>query len=447
MSKPTRLGIIAILTLVGAACSSKSGLPRGQDGAADSANGSGGSLGSGGRTAGVGGGSGGVGAGGQGSGGSGTGGAAKDASPGDGPKDGAPDAPVQTDGLVQLDAALVCPDHLPVLPVYPYTPESCSTELTASKLRCTYTAPLLGADGGPACSQTFFCQCVSGQGGPPTCYWQADPNVVCPDAGPPTADVAQTDATDVDAAASPLCGGKVCAANEVCCGPAECGRCINRLTGPYCPSECGVSYCGPAGGPCNAGEICVDIVVSAGAAIASVTAKCVSNPCGSTTLDCSCAGTLCTDANPQITCASVDPATGLVRCVGGGKCAAPDTPIATPTGNRAIADLQPGDLVYSEHDGAIVAVPLIQVVRRPAAGHVVVHLVTAGGAVLDISGPHPTADGRRFADLRVGDVLDGDPIVAREVVPYTHAFTYDILPASSTGTYVAAGLLIGSTLK
>jgi hypothetical protein len=77
----------------------------------------------------------------------------------------------------------------------------------------------------------------------------------------------------------------------------------------------------------------------------------------------------------------------------------------------------------------------------------VVHLVTATGARLDISGPHPTADGRRFADLKVGDLLDGDPIVVREVTPYAHPFTYDILPASSTGTYLAAGLLIGSTLK
>jgi hypothetical protein len=33
------------------------------------------------------------------------------------------------------------------------------------------------------------------------------------------------------------------------------------------------------------------------------------------------------------------------------------------------------------------------------------------------------------------------------VIPYEHAFTYDILPASETGTYYAAGALIGSTLK
>jgi hypothetical protein len=31
-------------------------------------------------------------------------------------------------------------------------------------------------------------------------------------------------------------------------------------------------------------------------------------------------------------------------------------------------------------------------------------------------------------------------------VPYEHERTYDILPASETGSYVAGGALIGSTL-
>ena len=38
-------------------------------------------------------------------------------------------------------------------------------------------------------------------------------------------------------------------------------------------------------------------------------------------------------------------------------------------------------------------------------------------------------------------------IVVGEAVPYPHTFTYDILPASSTGTYVANGHVIGSTLS
>jgi hypothetical protein len=34
-----------------------------------------------------------------------------------------------------------------------------------------------------------------------------------------------------------------------------------------------------------------------------------------------------------------------------------------------------------------------------------------------------------------------------ELVPYAYDAAYDILPASSTGTYSAAGALIGSTLS
>ena len=42
--------------------------------------------------------------------------------------------------------------------------------------------------------------------------------------------------------------------------------------------------------------------------------------------------------------------------------------------------------------------------------------------------------------------FDGARIVGVTRVPYTHAFTYDVLPRSSTGAYFAAGALIGSTL-
>jgi len=38
-------------------------------------------------------------------------------------------------------------------------------------------------------------------------------------------------------------------------------------------------------------------------------------------------------------------------------------------------------------------------------------------------------------------------VMSAELVPYAHAFTFDILPASETGTYVAGGVLIGSTLQ
>jgi len=129
------------------------------------------------------------------------------------------------------------------------------------------------------------------------------------------------------------------------------------------------------------------------------------------------------------------------------QCASPDTPIATPKGERAIAELVPGDLVYSVDGGAIVAVPLLRVGSTPVNAHRVMRIELDDGRVLELSPRHPTADGRHFYDLRAGTPLDDRHVVVEsELVPYRFERTYDILPASSTGTYFAAGALIGSTL-
>jgi hypothetical protein len=128
-------------------------------------------------------------------------------------------------------------------------------------------------------------------------------------------------------------------------------------------------------------------------------------------------------------------------------CAAPDTPIATPDGERPIASLRAGDLVYSVEHDAIVAVPLLRVSRTPVSGHRVVRVVLRRGAVLEISAGHPLADGRTFGDLKPGSAIDEQhTVTSAQVVLYEHDATYDILPASSTGTYFAGGALIGSTL-
>lgn len=95
----------------------------------------------------------------------------------------------------------------------------------------------------------------------------------------------------------------------------------------------------------------------------------------------------------------------------------------------------------------MVAVPIARVNRAPVQNHHVVRVSLASGVVLEISPRHPTADGRTFADLHAGDALDGVRVTAAELVPYGHPFTYDILPASRTGTYYAGGALIGSTLQ
>jgi hypothetical protein len=127
-------------------------------------------------------------------------------------------------------------------------------------------------------------------------------------------------------------------------------------------------------------------------------------------------------------------------------CASPDTPIATPDGERPIVELAVGDLVYSVENDAVVAVPIARVNRAPVRDHHVVRVQLATGAVLEISPRHPTADGRTFGDLRAGDQLDQKVIVSVELVRYDHPFTYDIRPASETHTYFAGGALIGTTL-
>ena len=66
--------------------------------------------------------------------------------------------------------------------------------------------------------------------------------------------------------------------------------------------------------------------------------------------------------------------------------------------------------------------------------------------MLEISAGHPTADGRTFGQLRPGDRLGDVEIVAVQVIPYVHDYTYYILPASESGVYFAAGVPIGSTL-
>lgn len=134
-------------------------------------------------------------------------------------------------------------------------------------------------------------------------------------------------------------------------------------------------------------------------------------------------------------------------CTGLCMCNAPHTRIATPTGERNIADLRVGDLVYSVHQRQIVAVPIIRLSRVAVSAHRIVDLRLADGTRIETSPAHPTADGRTFAMLRPGDILDGLMVRSAKLVSYPHPYTYDILPRSETGSYFANGVRIGSTLR
>jgi len=214
-------------------------------------------------------------------------------------------------------------------------------------------------------------------------------------------------------------------------GGSSCGiGCVELCEGGLCSCDC---LCPTS---CTDGEICV----THGAASITSTA-CEQNPCAPNALSCDCAVVMCETGQ---LCQINTPYDNTVSCWS--RCAAPDTPIATPRGERRIADLRPGDFVFSYDHGELRAVPIRQTQRIPAPNHVVVRVTLRSGSELEISPGHPTTDGRHFGDLRPGDLLDSASVVSADRVPYRYEYTYDILPDSDSGTYVAGGVLIGSTM-
>ena len=199
--------------------------------------------------------------------------------------------------------------------------------------------------------------------------------------------------------------------------------------------------CGDAG-ICGRDEICVR---GRCAGCCDVPPSCVPIPSGcSGALACGCFAT--DPCGGCTTCLTVDRdgvQCGNSMC----QCAAPWTLVETPEGARAIAELHVGDLVYSVDHGVVTVVPIARTVRTAVHRHTVARVVLATGAVLEVTGRHPTADGRTLDALAPGDRLGDATVVSVETVPYEEPFTYDILPASDTGAYFAEGALIGSTLR
>jgi len=223
------------------------------------------------------------------------------------------------------------------------------------------------------------------------------------------------------------CCGDTCVnlANDI----DNCGSCSNECTGehPFC-----------------AGNACEDPPCASGTGCASPTFCCDTQCCDAGQLCCVVPGPVSSPAECTAPTAEGSCPLGCLLCA----CAAPDTPIATPDGERPIADIREGELVYSVHRGEVVAVPVKQINRADVRDdHLMIHVVLAGGASIAISAEHPTADGRTIADLRVGDVLHGQRIAGLSTVRYGLPHTFDILPDSDTAAYFAGGLLMGSTLN
>jgi hypothetical protein len=219
---------------------------------------------------------------------------------------------------------------------------------------------------------------------------------------------------------------------RLCCDE----QCVNPNNDP--------NNCGECGKECGANQICQD-------------GGCVTRPCQTICVLGQCCGTDCCTGG-EICCDSMGPVGGVrcmtpnatgtcpVGCAPLCECVSPGTRIAAARGEVPIEELRVGDLVYSVHDEAIVLVPLLQAESRPVENHHVQRLSLSDGTVLEVSEGHPMGDGTSFGSLAVGDVRGSLSVTAIERIPYQHGFTFDILPDSSTGTYFAGGVLMGSTL-
>jgi len=130
-------------------------------------------------------------------------------------------------------------------------------------------------------------------------------------------------------------------------------------------------------------------------------------------------------------------------------CLSENTVIDTPNGPVNVKELKVGMTVLTQNSSGHKQTGIILKTGRTLApqNHTMVHVVLDDKRELYVSPNHPTADGRLFGDLLVGDTLDGSKIKSADQVPYNGTYTYDILPSGQTGFYWADGILVASTLK
>lgn len=129
------------------------------------------------------------------------------------------------------------------------------------------------------------------------------------------------------------------------------------------------------------------------------------------------------------------------------KCLPASALIATPRGDREIASLAIGDLVWTTNAaGARIAAPIEALRSLPIEGlHELVILTLDDGRRIRASGGHPTATAVRLDTLRPGDRIDGARVTDITREAYLGAATWDLRPAGGT-TYWADGVLLGTTL-
>lgn len=279
-------------------------------------------------------------------------------------------------------------------------------------------------------------------------------NGVCGAEGPPGVTACPSDRTD--------CIGPIPVDTRN--DPRNCGACGARCgDGCYCadgrcqcPSDAGLDapdVTDVADAPAADATLCMP----GGGLTCSAGLSCQCCPAGGPLSHCLCTTTCRTAADcrtPGLSRCDLDTLTGgsglcmpdSLVCRWGAVCAAADTPIATPTGERPIASLAVGDVVYGRRDGALTPVRVTAVSRTRVWRHTLVRVHLGNGRTVEMSAGHPTVEGSRFGALTQGATLGGAEVQATAVIDYDGSHTYDIVTDGDRGAYVAAGVLVGSTL-
>jgi len=130
-------------------------------------------------------------------------------------------------------------------------------------------------------------------------------------------------------------------------------------------------------------------------------------------------------------------------------CLSEDTVIDTPNGKVNIKELNHGVEVFTQDASGNKQIEKILKTGKTvvSSDHKMVHIVLVDNRELYGSPNHPTTDGKILGELQAGDILDNSKIQNVEIIPYTGAYTYDVLPSGDTGFYWANGILIKSTLE
>jgi predicted lipoprotein with Yx(FWY)xxD motif len=139
---------------------------------------------------------------------------------------------------------------------------------------------------------------------------------------------------------------------------------------------------------------------------------------------------------------------GSSSALGGGYCLSASARIATPNGPVQVSQVRPGMVVWStDRQGRRISVTVLRVHHAHVpSNHLMVRLRLADGRRLLVSLGHPLPNGEPVQTLAAGERFEGTRVVSSAHEVYGRPYTYDLLPAGPTHTYLANGVLLGSTL-